>query len=127
MDWSSDVGSSDLMLLGHWIEMRSLVRTTSALDSLATLLPDGAERVEGDEIVVVSPADLSVGDVIVIRPGGSVAADGRVVSGSASMEEAMITGESLTVRSEEHTSELQSLMRISYAVFCLYKTKKQIQ
>ena len=89
-----------IMLLGHWIEMRSLVRTTSALDSLATLLPDEAERVEGDEIVVVSPADLSVGDVIVIRPGGSVAADGRVVSGSASMDESMITGESLPVRRE---------------------------
>jgi Cu2+-exporting ATPase len=89
-----------IMLLGHWIEMRSLVRTTSALDSLATLLPDEAERVEGDEIVVVSPADLQVGDVIVVRPGGSVAADGRVVSGSASMDESMITGESLPVRRE---------------------------
>ena len=89
-----------IMLLGHWIEMRSLVRTTSALDSLATLLPDEAERVEGDEIVVVSPPDLQVGDVIVVRPGGSVAADGRVVSGSASMDESMITGESLPVRRE---------------------------
>ncbi|MDP9824074.1 heavy metal translocating P-type ATPase [Nocardioides massiliensis] len=89
-----------IMLLGHWIEMRSLVRTTSALDSLATLLPDEAERVEGDEIVVVSPTDLRVGDVIVVRPGGSVAADGRVVSGSASMDESMITGESLPVRRE---------------------------
>jgi len=87
-----------IMLLGHWIEMRSLVRTTSALDSLATLLPDEAERVEGEEIVVVSPADLRLGDLVVVRPGGSVAADGRVVSGSASMDESMITGESLPVR-----------------------------
>lgn len=61
-----------IMLLGHWIEMRSLVRTTSALDSLATLLPDEAERVEGDDVVVVSPSDLGVGDVVVVRPGGSV-------------------------------------------------------
>lgn len=89
-----------IMLLGHWIEMRSLAQTTSALDSLAALLPDEAERVEGDEIVVVSPSDLRVGDVIVVRPGGSVAADGRVVSGSASMDESMITGESLPVRRE---------------------------
>ncbi|HWV27793.1 MAG TPA: heavy metal translocating P-type ATPase [Aeromicrobium sp.] len=87
-----------IMLLGHWIETRSLVRTTSALDSLATLLPDEAERVEGDEVVVVSPADLQLGDVIIVRPGGSIAADGRVVSGSASMDESMITGESLPVR-----------------------------
>lgn len=89
-----------IMLLGHWIEMRSLAQTTSALDSLAALLPDEAERVEGDEVVVVSPSDLRVGDVIVVRPGGSVAADGRVVSGSASMDESMITGESLPVRRE---------------------------
>lgn len=87
-----------IMLLGHWIEMRSLVRTTSALDSLATLLPDEAERVEGDDVVVVSPSDLGVGDVVVVRPGGSVPADGKVVSGSASMDEAMITGESRPVR-----------------------------
>src|SRR3546814_18707831 len=88
------------MLLVHWIEMRSLVRTTSALDSLATLLPDEAERVEGDEIVVVSPADLSDGDVIVIRPGGSVAADGRVVRGSAASGTPRFNGESLPVHRE---------------------------
>ena len=87
-----------IMLLGHWIEMRSLARTTSALDSLAALLPDEAERVEGDEVVTVSPAALSVGDVVIVRPGGSVPADGRVVDGSASMDEAMITGESKPVR-----------------------------
>lgn len=87
-----------IMLLGHWIEMRSLARTTSALDSLAALLPDEAERVEGDQVVTVSPADLDVGDVVIVRPGGSVPADGRVVDGSASMDEAMITGESKPVR-----------------------------
>ncbi|GAB3262170.1 heavy metal translocating P-type ATPase [Alteromonas gracilis] len=87
-----------IMLLGHWIEMRSLARTSSALDSLAALLPDQADRVEGDQVVTVSPADLAVGDVVVVRPGGSVPADGRVVDGSASMDEAMITGESRPVR-----------------------------
>ena len=83
-----------IMLLGHWIEMRSLAQTTSALDSLAALLPDEAERVEGDTTVTVAPAELRAGDVIVIRPGGRVPADARVVDGSASMDESMFTGES---------------------------------
>ena len=86
------------MLLGHWIEMRSLAQTTSALDSLAALLPDEAEKVDGDEVVTVAPADLVVGDVTIVRPGASVPADGRIVDGSASMDESMVTGESKTVR-----------------------------
>nr|WP_103663045.1 heavy metal translocating P-type ATPase [Microbacterium sp. CJ77] len=87
-----------IMLLGHWIEMRSLAQTTSALDSLAALLPDEAEKVDGDSTVTVAPADLQVGDVVVVRPGGRVPADGRIVQGSASMDESMITGESRPVR-----------------------------
>ncbi|WP_187250591.1 heavy metal translocating P-type ATPase [Microbacterium sp. 4-7] len=87
-----------IMLLGHWIEMRSLAQTTSALDSLAALLPDEAEKVDGDTTVTVAPADLQVGDVVVVRPGGRVPADGRIVQGSASMDESMITGESRPVR-----------------------------
>ncbi|WP_423464739.1 heavy metal translocating P-type ATPase [Promicromonospora sp. MS192] len=86
-----------IMLLGHWIEMRSLAQTTSALDSLAALLPDEAERVEGDQVVTVAPADLVVGDVVVVRPGGSVPADGRITDGRAEMDESMVTGESRTV------------------------------
>jgi Cu2+-exporting ATPase len=86
-----------IMLLGHWIEMRSLAQTTSALDSLAALLPDEAERVEGDRIVTVPPADLAVGDVVVVRPGGRVPADGRIVDGRADMDESMVTGESRAV------------------------------
>lgn len=89
-----------ITLLGHLIEMRSLAPTTSALDSLAALLPDEAERVEGDEIVTVPPSSLAVGDVVVVRPGASVPADGRVVEGSASVDESMVTGESRTVRRE---------------------------
>ncbi|MBO1903145.1 heavy metal translocating P-type ATPase [Leucobacter weissii] len=87
-----------IMLLGHWIEMRSLAQTTSALDSLAALLPDEAEKVEGDDVVKVAPADLAVGDVVIVRPGSSVPADGKIVDGSASMDESMVTGESKTVR-----------------------------
>ncbi|WP_449281296.1 heavy metal translocating P-type ATPase [Leucobacter sp.] len=86
-----------IMLLGHWIEMRSLAQTTSALDSLAALLPDEAERVEGDRVVTVAPSDLALGDVVVVRPGGSIPADGRIVDGRASMDESMVTGESRTV------------------------------
>lgn len=87
-----------IMLLGHWIEMRSLAQTTSALDSLAALLPDTAERLDGDDIVPVAPSELMLGDVVIVRPGSAVPADGEIVDGSASMDESMITGESQTVR-----------------------------
>ncbi|MFY9712246.1 MAG: heavy metal translocating P-type ATPase [Microbacterium sp.] len=86
-----------IMLLGHWIEMRSLAQTTSALDSLAALLPDEAERFVDGQTVTVSPADLVVGDVVIVRPGGSIPADGRIVDGRASMDESMVTGESRTL------------------------------
>ncbi|KAA9393735.1 cadmium-translocating P-type ATPase [Kocuria coralli] len=86
-----------IMLLGHWIEMRSLAQTSSALDSLAALLPDEAEKLDGDEIVTVSPEDLVVGDLVVVRPGASVPTDGDIVDGAADMDESMVTGESKTV------------------------------
>ncbi|MGP9759395.1 heavy metal translocating P-type ATPase [Corynebacterium sp. AOP12-C2-36] len=88
-----------IMLLGHWIEMRSLAQTSSALDSLAALLPDEAERVEQDgSVTTVSPDELGLHDVVIVRPGAAVPADGTVVDGSASMDESMVTGESATVR-----------------------------
>lgn len=86
-----------IMLLGHWIEMKSLAQTSSALDSLAELLPDEAEKLEGESIVSVAPEELDVGDVVIVRPGGRVPADGRIVDGAASMDESMITGESVAV------------------------------
>jgi len=87
-----------IMLLGHWIEMRSLAQTTSALDSLAALLPDEAERVTPGGAETVAPAELRVGDVVIVRPGGSVPADGRITQGSAEIDESMVTGESRPVR-----------------------------
>ncbi|ORB62949.1 heavy metal translocating P-type ATPase [Mycolicibacterium tusciae] len=87
-----------IMLLGHWIEMRSLAQTTSALDSLAALLPDEAERVVGGTTETVAPSELRVGDVVLVRPGGSVPADGEIVDGSADVDESMVTGESRPVR-----------------------------
>jgi Cu2+-exporting ATPase len=86
-----------IMLLGHWIEMRAVAQTSSALDSLAALIPDEAERVVDGGTETVAPATLRVGDVVVVRPGGRVPVDGRVVEGSASMDESMITGESRPV------------------------------
>ncbi len=86
-----------IMLLGHWIEMRSLAQTSTALESLAALLPDEAERIEGDAVHVVAPADLRVGDLVIVRPGGRVPADGTITEGTADIDESMITGESRPV------------------------------
>ena len=86
-----------IMLLGHWIEMRSLAASASALDSLAALLPDSAELVDGDRLRTVRPVDLVVDDLVVVRPGGRVPADGEVVDGTADVDESMITGESRPV------------------------------
>ncbi len=86
-----------IMLLGHWLEMRSLARTTSALDSLAALLPDTAEVVRGERVELRAPSELRVGEVVLVRPGGSVPADGRILEGEADLDESMVTGESSTV------------------------------
>ncbi|MFD3683536.1 heavy metal translocating P-type ATPase [Nocardiopsis sp. NPDC058631] len=86
-----------IMLLGHWIEMRSLAQTSSALESLAALLPDEAEKIVGDGVVTVAPADLALGDTVIVRPGGRVPADGQVTEGTADVDESMITGESRPV------------------------------
>ena len=86
-----------IMLLGHWIEMAALARTSSALDSLAALLPDRAEKVVDGQVVPVDPADLAVGDTVIVRPGATVPADGTIIDGAASFDESMITGESAPV------------------------------
>ncbi|MGV9859737.1 heavy metal translocating P-type ATPase [Gordonia sp. NPDC003425] len=91
-----------IMLLGHWVEMRSVAQSTSALESLAGLMPDEAERIDTDahgveQVVSVAPADLHPGDVVIVRPGGRVPADGDIVEGTAELDESMITGESTLV------------------------------
>ncbi len=91
----------DVMLLGHWLEMRSVRQASRALDALAKLLPDTAERIGPDgatEIVPVSA--LRIDDVVLVRPGASIPADGRVVEGRSQVSEAMITGESKPVDKE---------------------------
>ncbi len=83
-----------IMLLGHWMEMRAIGQARGALAALAELLPDEAERVADGETETVSLAELSVGDVVLVRPGGRVPADGEIVAGEVEMDESMVTGES---------------------------------
>lgn len=91
----------DIMLLGHWIEMRSVRRASSAVDELAKLMPDTAERITDDgETEEVPVSELSEGDLMLVRPGASVPADGIVEEGDSDVEESMITGESKPVSKE---------------------------
>ena len=87
----------DVMLLGHWQEMKALGQASSALEALAALLPDDAERIDGDQVRPVPAAELRVGDLVLVRPGGRVPADGLVEDGAAAFDESMITGESRAV------------------------------
>jgi len=86
-----------IMLLGHWLEMRAIGQAHGALAALAELLPDEAERVDGDDVSTVHIDDLRIDDVVLVRPGGRVPADGEIVDGDAEIDEAMITGESRPV------------------------------
>lgn len=90
-----------IMLLGHWIEMRSISQAQGALQELAKLLPDTATRVtaEGEEQVPI--IELREGDIVLVRPGESVPADGLIHKGTSDLNEAMITGESRPVKKKE--------------------------
>jgi Cu2+-exporting ATPase len=88
----------DVMLLGHWLEMRSVRQASGALNELAKLMPDTAERLRADGSTEDVPVGaLRVGDLLLVRPGASVPADGVVVEGESHVNEAMITGESKAV------------------------------
>jgi Cu2+-exporting ATPase len=86
-----------IMLLGHWLEMRSIAQARGALTALAELLPDTAERATKTGTEEVPIGALEVGDVVLVRPGARVPVDGTVVEGSADVDESMITGESKAV------------------------------
>ncbi|MFG3577717.1 heavy metal translocating P-type ATPase [Micromonospora chersina] len=87
-----------IMLLGHWQEMKAIGQAQGALAALAALLPDDAERLdESGAAHPVAVADLRVGDIVLVRSGGRVPADGRIVDGAAELDESMITGESRPV------------------------------
>jgi|GEM_PF-1615024 len=85
----------DVMLLGHWLEMRSVIAASSSLEELARLLPAVAHRVMEDGSTKDFPLDqLTIGDKVLIKPGEKIPADGEVVEGESSVNEAMLTGES---------------------------------
>ena len=86
-----------IMLLGHWLEMRALGGASSALDALAALLPDEAEKVIDGTTRTVDISELVVGDVVLVRAGARVPADGTIIDGAAEFDEGMITGESRPV------------------------------
>ncbi len=91
----------DIMLLGHWIEMRSVRQASGALNELAKLMPDTAERVlSGGDTEQVPVTELRQGDLLLVRPGASVPADGEVEEGDSEVNESMITGESKPVLKE---------------------------
>jgi P-type Cu2+ transporter len=86
-----------IMILGHWMEMRSVMNAQGALNELAKLLPDEAELVSGDTTKIVPASQLKVGDIVLVRPGANVPIDGRVIAGESNVNESMITGESRPV------------------------------
>jgi len=88
----------DIMLLGHWLEMHSVRQASGALNELAKLMPDTAERVHHVDMTETVPvSDLKRDDVVLVRPGASIPADGEVIDGHSNVNESMITGESLPV------------------------------
>ena len=90
-----------VMLLGHWIEMRSIVQASGALRELAKLLPSTAQRLMGERVEDVPISELRDGDLVLVRPGASVPADGVVRAGKSDVNESMITGESVPVQKDE--------------------------
>lgn len=87
----------DVMLLGHWLEMRSVLGASKALEALAALMPDEATVVHDDHTMKVKVSELKAGDVILIKPGEKVPADGVIIEGESELNESMLTGESKPV------------------------------
>lgn len=89
-----------IMLLGHWIEMKSVMGASRELELLVQLMPDDAHLVHGDHVMDIKTEQLKAGDVILIKPGEKVAADGTVLEGTTSLNESMLTGESKPVQKQ---------------------------
>lgn len=90
-----------VMLLGHWIEMRSVLHASKSLDELAKLMPEKAHKIEGDSIVEVDVENLQKNDTILIRPGEKIPADGLVASGTSHVNESMLTGEARPIEKQK--------------------------
>lgn len=118
-----------IMLLGHWIEMRSINNASKALESLASLMPDTANRItENGETEEVQIDDIKAGDLLLIKPGEKMPLDGKIVKGKSQVDESMLTGESVPVgksvddkviggsinREGSLTIEVEKLMNESY-------------
>lgn len=88
----------DIMLLGHWLEMRSIMGASKALEKLAELMPSEAHKIDGNNIHDVKISDLKKGDLILIKPGEKVPADGNIVEGDSELNESALTGESKPVQ-----------------------------
>ena len=86
-----------VMLLGHWIEMRAVAGAEGALKELAKLLPDTAEVIRGNSIQIIPITELKTGDIVSVKPGGKVPADGKIIEGRSELNESIITGESKPV------------------------------
>ena len=91
-----------IMLLGHWIEMKSIMGASRELELLVQLMPADAHLVHGDHIMDVKTDTLKAGDVILIKPGEKIAADGEIVEGKSYLNESMLTGESKPVEKEKN-------------------------
>ncbi len=87
----------DIMLLGHWIEMRSVLGASRALEELVKIMPQEAHLLKDKEIITVNVEDLQPGNRVLVKPGEKVPVDGVVIEGASSMNEAMLTGESKPV------------------------------
>jgi len=87
----------DVMLVGHWIEMRSVMGASKALEKLMALMPDEAHLIDGDEVRDVVVSELRNGDIILIKPGEKIPADGEITEGESNLNESMLTGESKPV------------------------------
>ena len=93
----------DIMLLGHWLEMRSQMAASNALQTLVALLPSTVHVEREDEVIDMDLKELKNGDVVVIKPGEKIPADGHVIDGTSYVNESMLTGESVPVKKEKDT------------------------
>jgi Cu2+-exporting ATPase len=91
----------DIMLLGHWLEMRSILGASNALEKLSQLMPDNAHVVKGKNIVDIKISELTIDDRVLIKPGEKIPADGIIVKGQTYVNESMLTGESKPVEKKE--------------------------
>ncbi|MCL6524846.1 MAG: copper-translocating P-type ATPase [Thermoflavifilum sp.] len=88
----------DIMLLGHWIEMKSVIGASRALELLVSMMPSEAHKIHGDQIMDVKVDELKTGDIILIKPGEKIPADGVIIEGESYVNESMLTGESKPVK-----------------------------